>query len=712
MKRRLTPGDWMIAVVLIGLLFAGGVLLSGVRQPWLGLKLAPNEAGAIVAVRTMGPSAAIPAGTPIATISGNGENFAPRPADLLIEPDGNLPRYADYDAFLARQDTLARITRSPQVTLTAPGGENWTISPATQRPIRDLPTEFWIQLFVGLVAWLIAGAIWVFRRSERSARYLLLSGASTLTFAPLASVYGTRELAMAEAPFRFFSDMNFFGGSVFVASLLAIMLYYPRQIAPAWAGRAAVALFVGWFAAQQVGLFDSMVFARRFLVFVGLIAIFVAAAVQWRGTRVDPVARAALQWFLLSWLVAIWAFVLLIFVPQIFGVDTSALQAWGFLLFLPVYVGLAFGIVRYRLFDLGEWWARAMTWMASIVVLVLLDMLFLLGLQMSAELSVGLALLICGLLWLPLRGVLWGRFAVRQRGDTRGRFQQLADAAFQNGAAERTRAWSDLLHSVYQPLEAEPVDQPVEAVEISGDGLVLLVPPAGDAPAFRLAHAQRGQQLFNRADVDLASELAEMFDHLVRNRAAFDAGAATERKRIAQDVHDHVGASLLDALHSPHSDRKDRLIRETLADLRGIITGAAQPEQPIGEALIQLRHETAERLEAKGIRLDWTAPTHELVMEAPRLHTAHSIIREATSNAIKHSECSTLRITIADQPGAVTITIEDDGHGFDPKAVAGGAGLANIHERAAASGGALSWLAASGGFTSRMQIRLPLSANT
>jgi signal transduction histidine kinase len=700
----------MIAVVLIGLLFAGAVVLNAVRQPWLGLTLSESEAGAIIAVRTTGPSAAIPAGTAIAAIGNGGTRMALRSGDLLIEPDGNLARYTDYDAFLARQDALMRIKQAPQVALTAQDGRTWTVTPDAHRPITSLPAEFWTQLFVGVVAWLIAGAIWVFRRTERSARYLLLNGASTLTFAPFASVYGTRELAIAETPFRFFSDMNFFGGSVFIASMVAIMLYYPRKIAPAWVGRAVIALFIGWFAAQQVGLFDSMVFARRFLVFVGLITTFAVGAAQWRGTRVDPVTRAALQWFLLSWLIAVWAFALLIFVPQIFGIDTSALQAWAFLLFLPVYIGLAFGIVRYRLFDLGEWWARAMTWMASIVFLVLLDMLFLLGLQMSPELSVSLALLLCGLLWLPLRGALWGRFAVRNRGEPRGRFQQLADAAFQEGSAGRAQAWSTLLESVYQPLEAKPIDLRIDAVEIAEDGLVLLVPPAGDAPALRLAHPQRGRQLFNRADVDLASELAEMFDHLVHNRAAFDAGAATERKRIAQDVHDHVGASLLDALHSPQSDRKDRLIRETLADLRGIITGATQPEQPIGEALIQLRHETAERLEAKNIRLDWRTPASELIMEAARLHTIHSIIREATSNAIKHSGCSTLRISIVDQPDAVTITIEDDGCGFDPHAQTGGAGLANISERAIRAGGRHSWLPASGQFTSRMQVNIPLGA--
>src|SRR3546814_19522234 len=98
-----------------------------------------------------------------------------------------------------------------------------------------------------------------------------------------------------------------------------------------------------------------------------------------------------------------------------------------------------------------------------------------------------------------------------------------------------------------------------------------------------------------------------MFDHLVRNRAAFDAGAQTERSRIARDIHDHVGASLLDALHSEEAGRKDRLIRETLADLRGIVNGVDQPEQPLDRALLQIRREIAERPAAKGLCPEWNA---------------------------------------------------------------------------------------------------------
>src|SRR3546814_15142880 len=150
-------------------------------------------------------------------------------------------------------------------------------------------------------------------------------------------------------------------------------------------------------------------------------------------------------------------------------------------------------------------------------------------------------------------------------------------------------------------------------------------------------HPGNGQRSFNRHDVAVATELIGMFDHLVRNRAAFDAGAQTERSRIARDIHDHVGASLLDALHSEEAGRKDRLIRETLADLRGIVNGVDQPEQPLDRALIQIRREIAERLEAKGLCLEWNASADSQPMPTPQLQALRSILRATCRNADRKS---------------------------------------------------------------------------
>ncbi len=43
-----------------------------------------------------------------------------------------------------------------------------------------------------------------------------------------------------------------------------------------------------------------------------------------------------------------------------------------------------------------------------------------------------------------------------------------------------------------------------------------------------------------------------------------------------------------------------------------------------------------------------------------------SIIQEALSNAAKHARCSEVRVGLREQDGALHVTIEDDGVGFDP----------------------------------------------
>src|SRR3546814_17635558 len=86
-----------------------------------------------------------------------------------------------------------------------------------------------------------------------------------------------------------------------------------------------------------------------------------------------------------------------------------------------------------------------MAWLLSLFLLILLDLLFLLVLQLSPGLSIGLALLLCGLVWLPVRAWLWTRLAVRHGGDTQGRFQRLLAVAFRPQLAGRNDGWNNLL---------------------------------------------------------------------------------------------------------------------------------------------------------------------------------------------------------------------------------------------------------------------------
>ena len=682
---RVPPVTILAASAVVGLVVAVVVTALALGRPWLGLSLVATVDGkGAVVEKAVGPSAEIPLGTVIFSVSGGGDSLEFEPKDFTVEPDGMMGDYGTYRRFLNRQDVLSGIQGSSMVVFTSAKGQEFSVVPdLSGRPIGSLPPDFWVQLLVGLIAWQVSVAVFAFRSGETSARYLLLSGAATLIFAPAAAVYTTREFSVPGEIFQWASDLNFFGGSVFAASFVALLLYYPRRIAPSWVGWSVVSLYVVWFVAQQVGAFESMTFARRFLVMVGVLVTFVLAGVHWFLSRKDPVARAALQWFLLSWMLGTSLFSLFILLPQMFGVDTSPIQGYAFLLFLLVYGGLAFGILRYRLFELGDWWRRIATWTGVVLLMVLLDVLFLAGLNLSSGLSISLTLLICGLIWLPLRAWIWSRWSKNSRLRPEDLFGRVMDVALAPpGGEDRVDLWRQLLREVFDPLGIEGDGKPGDRVATHRDGLAMTLPALHEIPAMKLEYAHGGRRLFSPHDATLAGELIQMLNHAMESRSSFESGVNQERRRIARDMHDNIGAQLLAALHSKDATRKDETIRETLSDLRDLINNSSVEGLSFEETLAELRVESADRLAVSGVELHWTSDEGDADgLHPDAAHALRSIVREAISNVIKHASAQNVHLMVRRGEESVSLEIVDDGKGFDPRLVRSGHGLSNMRSR-------------------------------
>jgi hypothetical protein len=80
--------------------------------------------------------------------------------DFTLEPDANLPTYAAYARFIERQDGLARLSGAEVVRLVDASGGVHAVAPASHRPLGSLPADFWVQVVVGLFAWLISVGVW------------------------------------------------------------------------------------------------------------------------------------------------------------------------------------------------------------------------------------------------------------------------------------------------------------------------------------------------------------------------------------------------------------------------------------------------------------------------------------------------------------------------------------------------------------------------
>jgi len=139
-----------------------------------------------------------------------------------------------------------------------------------------------------------------------------------------------------------------------------------------------------------------------------------------------------------------------------------------------------------------------------------------------------------------------------------------------------------------------------------------------------------------------------------------------ERKRIAADLHDDLGAKLLTIVHTSHDDRIAALAREALDEMRLSVRGLTGKPVRLTDALADWRAEAVSRLAQTGIEAEW----HDAVRDdAPTLSArtyvqTTRILREAVNNILKHSGATRCVLRVSLDGGDFGLTIQDNGRGI------------------------------------------------
>ena len=160
-----------------------------------------------------------------------------------------------------------------------------------------------------------------------------------------------------------------------------------------------------------------------------------------------------------------------------------------------------------------------------------------------------------------------------------------------------------------------------------------------------------------------------------------------ERKRIAADLHDDLGAKLLTIVHTSESERISTLAREALEEMRLSVRGLTGKPMRLADALADWRAETVLRLSQANIEADWRGPTEETEQLLPARSFVQTtrILREAVSNIIKHSGASHCKVRCAISDRQFGLTVQDNGKGI-PMELDGkldrGHGMASMKHRA------------------------------
>ncbi len=139
-----------------------------------------------------------------------------------------------------------------------------------------------------------------------------------------------------------------------------------------------------------------------------------------------------------------------------------------------------------------------------------------------------------------------------------------------------------------------------------------------------------------------------------------------ERKRIAADLHDDLGAKLLTIVHTSESDRISTLAREALEEMRLSVRGLTGKPVRVADALADWRAETVSRLGQASIEAEWIGPAEEIeqLMSARGYVQTTRILREAVSNIIKHSGASHCKVRCTIGAHEVSLVVQDNGRGI------------------------------------------------
>ncbi len=177
-----------------------------------------------------------------------------------------------------------------------------------------------------------------------------------------------------------------------------------------------------------------------------------------------------------------------------------------------------------------------------------------------------------------------------------------------------------------------------------------------------------------------------------------------ERMRIAQDIHDDMGARLtqislasgLALRHVPPDcaavgdlkrlDRAARDVAIALDEIVWAVNPAHDTLEGLGNYISQYVTEiTADTGTRCRLEIPALLPAH-FISSGARHHLLMAL-KEALNNALKHSGALEVRVQLTFVDPTLTLLIADNGGGFDPAQARRGNGIGNMRRRLEAAGG-------------------------
>lgn len=206
--------------------------------------------------------------------------------------------------------------------------------------------------------------------------------------------------------------------------------------------------------------------------------------------------------------------------------------------------------------------------------------------------------------------------------------------------------------------------------------------------------------LLARSRFKRKQQLAENEKQLAVREAFIDAtirSQENERKRFAQDLHDGMGqlisslrlmVSQLDKNSSVEeklliAERSEKVLNDMHTEIRSIAFNL-MPQTLIQHGLIPALQEMALRINQTG-KIVVSVTGYDVPARLNEVHeiSLYRIIQEWVNNVIKYAQATKIEVQLVGHEEEISITVEDNGNGFDPVKLehSDGNGWKNIRSR-------------------------------
>ncbi len=202
-----------------------------------------------------------------------------------------------------------------------------------------------------------------------------------------------------------------------------------------------------------------------------------------------------------------------------------------------------------------------------------------------------------------------------------------------------------------------------------------------------------------------------------------EAGALEERERIARDIHDTIaqgftsivmlsqaGESALGRGDEEHAARRFAEIQETardnLAEARALVAAMAPPSLE-RDGLVGALQRLADRHASEtGVPVRFAVDGTPRALAPSSEVTALRAAQESLANVRRHAGATSIEVVLVFDEDGATVTVSDDGVGFDPAAPREGFGLDGLASRVEIVGGLVD-VASDPGSGTRVRVRVP-----